>query len=161
VGGQHHAPAALHPGETQYPLYRRLGGPQGRTGRVQKISPPPGFDPRTVQPVAIPTAIPAPYVIDTFSKFAWSLPVKKDGVTVSKAFRKIIKRAESQKHKSPDLFRTDKGLEFKNKHFKNLLNSFNIKMYHTQNEEKSAIIEKFNRTLNNKMRIQFEVRNNK
>jgi hypothetical protein len=26
--------------------------PQGRSGRVRKISPPPGFDPRTVQPVA-------------------------------------------------------------------------------------------------------------
>ena len=52
VGGQHHAPAALPPGKTQYPLYSRLGGPQGRTGQVQKISPPPGFDPRTVQPVA-------------------------------------------------------------------------------------------------------------
>jgi hypothetical protein len=35
----------------RYPLYRRLGGPQGRSGRVRKISPPPGFDPRTVQPV--------------------------------------------------------------------------------------------------------------
>ena len=51
-GGQHHAPAALPPGKTRYPLYRRLGGPQGRSGRVRKISPPPGFDPRTVQPVA-------------------------------------------------------------------------------------------------------------
>jgi hypothetical protein len=40
------------PGKTRYPLYRRLGGPQGRSGRVRKISPPPGFDPRTVQPVA-------------------------------------------------------------------------------------------------------------
>jgi hypothetical protein len=29
-----------------------LGGPQGRSGRVRKISPAPGFDPRTVQPVA-------------------------------------------------------------------------------------------------------------
>jgi len=37
---------------TQFPLYRRLGGPQGRSERVRKISPPPGFDPRTVQPVA-------------------------------------------------------------------------------------------------------------
>ena len=52
VGGQHHAPAALPLGKTQYPLYRRLGGPQGRSGRVRKISPPPGFDPRTAQPVA-------------------------------------------------------------------------------------------------------------
>ena len=52
VGGQHHAPAALPPGKTQYPLYRRLGGPQGRSGQVRKISPPPGFDSRNVQPVA-------------------------------------------------------------------------------------------------------------
>ena len=52
VGGQHHATAALPPGKTRYSLYRRLGGPQGRSGRVRKISPPPGLDPRTVQPVA-------------------------------------------------------------------------------------------------------------
>jgi hypothetical protein len=51
VGDQRHAPAALLPGKTRYPLYRRLGGPQGRSGQVRKISPPPGFDPRTVQPV--------------------------------------------------------------------------------------------------------------
>ena len=52
VGGQHHAPAALPPGKTRYPLYRRLGGTQGRSGRVRKSFPPPGFDPRTAQPVA-------------------------------------------------------------------------------------------------------------
>jgi hypothetical protein len=52
MGGQHHASAALPPRKTQYLLYRRLGGPQGRSGRVRKILPPPGFDPRTVQPVA-------------------------------------------------------------------------------------------------------------
>jgi len=44
---------SLPPGKTRYPLYRRLGGPQGRLGQVRKISPPPGFEPRTVQPVAI------------------------------------------------------------------------------------------------------------
>jgi hypothetical protein len=38
--------------ETRYPTYRRLGEPQGRYGRVRKISPPPRFDPRTAQPVA-------------------------------------------------------------------------------------------------------------
>jgi hypothetical protein len=52
AGGQRHAPAALPPEMTRYPLCRRLGRPQGRSGRVLKISPPPGFDPRTVQPVA-------------------------------------------------------------------------------------------------------------
>jgi len=40
------------PEKTRYPLYRRLDGPQGRSGQVRKILPPPGFDPRTVQPVA-------------------------------------------------------------------------------------------------------------
>jgi hypothetical protein len=52
VGGQLHNTTALPPGMTRYPLYRRLGGPQDRSGRVRKISPPPGLDPRTVQPVA-------------------------------------------------------------------------------------------------------------
>jgi hypothetical protein len=41
----------LPTGKTQYPFYSRLGGPQGRCGQVRKMSPPPGFDPRTVQPV--------------------------------------------------------------------------------------------------------------
>ena len=40
----------LHPGKTRYPLYRRLGGPQGRSGRAENVAPP-GFDPRTVQSV--------------------------------------------------------------------------------------------------------------
>ena len=62
VGGQHHAPAALPPGKPRYRLYRRMGEPQDRSGRVRKISPLPGFDPRTVQPVAsryTDSAIPA------------------------------------------------------------------------------------------------------
>ena len=37
VGGQHHAPAALPPGKTRYPLYRSLRGPQGRSGRVRVL----------------------------------------------------------------------------------------------------------------------------
>jgi len=38
--------------ETRYPVYMWLDGPQIRSGRVRKISPPPGFYPRTDQPVA-------------------------------------------------------------------------------------------------------------
>jgi len=37
--------------ETRYLLCRRLVRPQDRSGRVQKISPIPGFDSLTVQPV--------------------------------------------------------------------------------------------------------------
>jgi len=50
LGDQGHVPAALPPGKTRYPLYRKLGRPQGRSERVQKISFPPEFDPRTVLP---------------------------------------------------------------------------------------------------------------
>jgi len=52
VGGHRQAPAAVLLGKTQYPLYRRLSGSQGRSGRVWKISPLPEFDPRSVQPAA-------------------------------------------------------------------------------------------------------------
>ena len=43
MGGQRHAPTALTPGKIRYPLCRRLSGPQGRFGRVRKISPPNGI----------------------------------------------------------------------------------------------------------------------
>jgi hypothetical protein len=40
AGGQRHIPAALPQGKTRYPVYRRLGGPESRSGQVRKISPP-------------------------------------------------------------------------------------------------------------------------
>ena len=50
VGGKRHAPIALHPAERL--RADCVGGWVGRSGRVGKISTPPGFDPLTVQPVA-------------------------------------------------------------------------------------------------------------
>jgi len=44
-------PGRFTPNKTRHTLYRRLGGPQDRSWRVQKISPAPEFDPRTVEPV--------------------------------------------------------------------------------------------------------------
>ena len=40
------------PGKDRYPLYRRLGGPKAGLEKCGKSRPPPGFDPRTVKPVA-------------------------------------------------------------------------------------------------------------
>ena len=52
----------LPPGKTRYPLYRRLGATQGRSGRAENLALP-GFNSRTVQPVvAIPTELPGPRV---------------------------------------------------------------------------------------------------
>jgi len=76
-------------------------------------------------------------------------------------FRKITKSAKAQNHKPPKLLHTDEGTEFENKHFKSLVDTFKTHMCHTQNLEKSSIIEELNRTLNIKLKIQFEVRNNK
>jgi hypothetical protein len=52
VGGLHHALAAFLLGQTWYPSYRRLGGPQGRSAQVRKISSPPGFSPWPTQHIA-------------------------------------------------------------------------------------------------------------
>ena len=83
VGGQHHAPAALPPGKTRYPLYRRLAGPQGQSGRVRKISPRPGFDPRTVQPVA--------------SRYTdWAIPAHMKGEDVQEFCREHLRIIHSR-----------------------------------------------------------------
>jgi len=58
---QSRAPAASTSGKTRCPLYRRLDGPQGRSGRVRKISSPTRIRSRTVQSiVVIPTELPGP-----------------------------------------------------------------------------------------------------
>jgi hypothetical protein len=72
VGGQHHAPAALPPG--QRPGTHGIGGWLGpRAGRdgFGKSRRPPGFDPRTVQPVVsryTDWAIPA-RIVDCASRY--------------------------------------------------------------------------------------------
>jgi hypothetical protein len=53
LSDQRHIPAALLPRMRRYPLYRRLGEPQGRYGRVWIILAALGFDPLTMLPVAI------------------------------------------------------------------------------------------------------------
>jgi len=55
MSGQTHAPVALPPGKSlQYPLDRRLGGPQSRFGRggeeKNSLPPLPGFQPRSSIP---------------------------------------------------------------------------------------------------------------
>ena len=45
----------------------------------------------------------------------------------------------------------DKGLEFYNKHVKALLSPLDIQLYSTENEEKSSVVERWNRTMKEKM----------
>src|SRR5438552_2641405 len=85
-------------------------------------------------------------VIDCFSKYAWALPLKdKTGSSLKEAFEKISKERICTK------LWTDLGNKFKNKIFSDWLKQNGIELYHTQNEGKAVVIERFNRTLKEKM----------
>ena len=86
-------------------------------------------------------------VIDIFSKYGWITPLKnKDGKTVSKAFEEIFKE------RRPEKMWTDKGREFYNKTVKKLFEEEpKIELYSTENEEKSSIVERWIRTMKEKM----------
>ena len=95
-------------------------------------------------------------VIDVFSKFGWVEPLKnKKGETVAAAFEKLFKLG-----RQPRLLWTDKGKEFYNKNVNQLLSKKNIKLYSTENEEKSSVVERFNRTIKQMMWKMFSANNN-
>ena len=95
-------------------------------------------------------------VIDVFSKYGWIVPLKdKRGETVMMSYKTIFKEG-----RIPKYLWTDKGKEFYNKHMKDLLNKHNIKLYSTENEEKSSVVERWNRTIKTKMWKQFTVQGN-
>lgn len=97
-------------------------------------------------------------VIDVFSKFAYALPLKtKTGLEITKALKSII---ELNKNRYPKNIHTDQGKEFYNSHFKNLMKEFNINHYHTYSNMKASIVERFNRTLKNKMWKKFSLQGN-
>jgi hypothetical protein len=93
-------------------------------------------------------------VIDTFSKFAYAIPVKtKKGVDVTNAMKKILKLAKNQ----PKNIHSDMGKEFYNKDFKKLMEQHNINLYSTFTAMKASICERWNRTLKNKMWKKFNM----
>ena len=78
-------------------------------------------------------------VIDVFSKYGWIKPLKdKKTESVSKAFNEIFEKGK----RKPQMLWTDKGSEFISKHFKEFLNKTGIKMYQTEDEEKSSVVER-------------------
>lgn len=86
-------------------------------------------------------------VIDTLSKYAFVVPLKdKTGPSIVKAFTQIFKKG-----RQPRKLRTDKGKEFLNKPFQDFLKKRGIIFFTSNNETKSAIVERFNRTLREKM----------
>ena len=70
----------------------------------------------------------------------------KKGTSIVNAFQKII-----SKGRKPNKIWVDHGSEFYNNSFKDFLKINNIEMYSTYNEGKSAVAERFIRTLKNKI----------
>ena len=86
--------------------------------------------------------------IDVLSKQAWAVPLKdKTGPTLVKAFEQILKESG----RKPKKIHTDRGSEFINKNFKAILKEKDIQLYHTFNDTKASIVERFNRTLKQRM----------
>ena len=86
--------------------------------------------------------------IDLFSKYAWVILIKdKKGTSIVNAFKKII----SEGQRKPNKIWVDQGSEFYNQPCKDILKINNIEMYSTYNEGKSAVAERFIRTLKNKI----------
>lgn len=93
-------------------------------------------------------------IIDTFSKFAWAIPIKnKTANATSSAMESVLK---TLKH-SPKNLQTDDGTEFFNSIFKKLTSKYGINHYSTYSGLKASIVERFNRTLKSKMWKQFSM----
>ena len=88
-------------------------------------------------------------VIDIFSKFVWIVPLKrKTGQEVANAFSSTLKEGR------PSKTWVDRGREFYNKDVQKL-----VELCSTENEEKSCVIERLNRTIKEKMFKYFSANN--
>ena len=87
--------------------------------------------------------------IDIFSKFVRIILLKrKTGQEVVNAFSRILKE------RSPSTMWVDNGQEFYNKEVQKL-----AELYSTENEENSCVVERFNRTIKDKLFRSFCAKN--
>ena len=90
-------------------------------------------------------------IIDVFSKYGWIVPLKqKTGIAVASALEKVFKE------RKPEKLWVDKGKEFYNKDVQKL-----ITIYSTENEEKSSVIKRWNRTMKERMYKYFSANSTK
>ena len=94
--------------------------------------------------------------IDVFSKFAWVEPIKnKKAESVLEAFQLII----SSSKRKPNFLQSDQGTEFLNKKFKDYLTDIDVGYYYVNSELKASVIERFNRTIKEKIYKYFTLKN--
>ena len=87
-------------------------------------------------------------VIDIYSKYAWVVPLKdKNGISIVNAFQSILKKSNRKLNK----IWADKGSDLYNRSMKSWLEKNDIEMYSAPNGGKSAVAERFLRTIKNKI----------
>ena len=83
-------------------------------------------------------------IIDNFSKFGWTIPLKKKNAqTIKDSFENILINSK----RKPSLIETDRGKEFYNNIFQDFLNKNNIKLYSRSTSLGAVFAERFNRTI--------------
>ena len=83
-------------------------------------------------------------IIDNFSKFGWTIPLKnKNAQTIKNSFENILINSK----RSPNLIESDRGKEFYNNIFQDFLNKNNIKIYSRNSSYGAVFAERFNRTI--------------
>ena len=83
-------------------------------------------------------------IIDNFSKYGWTIPLKnKNAQTIKDSFENILISSE----RKPNLIESDRGKEFYNNIFQSLLNNNNIKLYSRNTHLGAVFAERFNKSI--------------
>ena len=83
-------------------------------------------------------------VIDNFSKYGWTVPLKnKNAQTIKDSFENILINSK----RKPNIIESDRGREFYNKIFQDFLNKNDIKHYSRNSSYGAVFAERFNRTI--------------
>ena len=83
-------------------------------------------------------------VIDNFSKYGWTIPLKnKNAQTIKDSFENILITSK----RKPNLIETDRGKEFYNNIYQDFLNKNNIKLYSRNSSYGAVFAGRFNHTI--------------
>ena len=83
-------------------------------------------------------------IIDNFSKFGWTIPLKnKNAQTIKDSFENILINSK----RKPNLLESDRGKEFYNNIFQDFLNKNDIKHYSRNSSYGAVFAERFNKTI--------------
>ena len=87
-------------------------------------------------------------VIDIYSKYAWIIPLKDEkGISITHIFRKKLDVSD----RKPNKIWVGTGSKFYSRSIKLCLEDNGIEIYSIHKERKSAVAERFIRTLKNKI----------